>query len=323
MGSQFVDLNADGRIDYVTATFDGSPHVAYGAEGGGFEEPVHLFDVNGKRVMLEQYWDFDKKQWVGLNGDGGHCISAVAFDWDDDGDFDLLLGDKSDGDLYLQRNDGKAGAPAFTGQNTPVLAGGKRFGLSKGMTAPRLVDWDGDGLTDIVAGSFGGSFDAKPPGGVYLYRNVGKVGAPEFAAAQTLIAPSTIEGSEPDRPNVGLYADPVDYDGDGDLDLVVGGYSIWSPPAPELSDAEQTRLAELKKELALVSGDLQSIARGAREASESLPEDERAAHVRAVYKSEKYTSLASKRSKLQGEHDALEPGRQRTAAVWVYLRESE
>ena len=28
MGSQFVDFNADGRIDYVTATFDGSPDVA-------------------------------------------------------------------------------------------------------------------------------------------------------------------------------------------------------------------------------------------------------------------------------------------------------
>ena len=35
MGSQFVDLNGDGHVDYLTATFDGSPHVAFG-DGTGW-----------------------------------------------------------------------------------------------------------------------------------------------------------------------------------------------------------------------------------------------------------------------------------------------
>ena len=50
MGSQFVDFNADGHIDYLTATFDGSPHVAYGSPEG-FGEPEHLKDKDGERVM--------------------------------------------------------------------------------------------------------------------------------------------------------------------------------------------------------------------------------------------------------------------------------
>ncbi len=62
MGSQFVDFNADGRIDFFTATFDGSPHVAYGTEDG-FAEPVRILDKNGKRVMLDMFWDYDEKKW--------------------------------------------------------------------------------------------------------------------------------------------------------------------------------------------------------------------------------------------------------------------
>ena len=41
MGSQFVDFNTDGHLDYITATFDGSPHVSYGsAEGFGAPERI-------------------------------------------------------------------------------------------------------------------------------------------------------------------------------------------------------------------------------------------------------------------------------------------
>ena len=55
------------------------------------------------------------------------------------------------------------------------------------------------------------------------------------------------------RPDAGLYADAVDYDGDGDLDLVVGGYSMWTPPARELNAEEKATVARLKKLQAEVS----------------------------------------------------------------------
>ena len=81
MGSQFVDFNADGRIDYFTATFDGSPHVAYGT-AEGFAEPVRILDKNGKRVMLDQFWDYDAKKWSRSGTANGQCTSALAFDWE-------------------------------------------------------------------------------------------------------------------------------------------------------------------------------------------------------------------------------------------------
>ena len=46
MGSQFVDLNADGRLDYLSATFDGSPHVSWGGEAG-FAEPWPAVAADG------------------------------------------------------------------------------------------------------------------------------------------------------------------------------------------------------------------------------------------------------------------------------------
>lgn len=227
MGSQFVDFNADGVTDIFTATYDGSVHVAYGQSAAadhmtpkGYADPVHVLDQNGQRVGLEMMWYVDKKSWTSVFK--LQCITAVAFDWDADGDLDILMGCYNTGNVYLRYNDGKADAPAFRTTNEMVLAGGEPFALAGGVTALRLVDWDGDGLTDLVSGSFGAK-DRSVLGGVYLYRNAGKRGAPEFASAEALIPPVTEpDGSGPSR---GLYADPVDYDGDGDLDLLVGGYA--------------------------------------------------------------------------------------------------
>ena len=67
----------------------------------------------------------------------------------------------------------------------------------------------------------------QPGGGVHLFRNDGVAGKPEFAAAVELIGPGPKQRSEePLRPDVGLYADIADADSDGDLDIVVGGYSM-------------------------------------------------------------------------------------------------
>ena len=119
MTPQFVDFNADGYIDIVTGTFDGSPHVAFGTENG-FDQPSHILDADGDRMLIGQWWCYDNERW---ESGKDQCISAAAFDWDDDGDYDLLLGDYRKGHLYLRENAGTNAEPKFSTENVAIEMG--------------------------------------------------------------------------------------------------------------------------------------------------------------------------------------------------------
>jgi hypothetical protein len=329
MGSQFVDLNADGHLDYVSATFDGSPHVAYGS-AEGFAQPVRLKDVNGERLRISSIWNYETRKHEDLEGGlRERCISALAFDWDGDGDYDLLLGSYENGHLYRQMNEGTNKEPKFTGKNVPVMAGDAAFAIPAKMTTPRLVDWDGDGDMDLIAGSFGDSYSQSGPGGgVYLSINAGKPGAPKFGKLQTLIAPQRKGGTEPVRPDAGLYADAVDWDGDGDLDLVVGGYSMWTPPARELTADEKAQAEKLKQEQAAIGKRQQELMKkvnaDAEKAAEGL--DRSSDEYRKKW-SETYgkyrpqlTEINKERQRVTKRLNELIPAPQRKSFVWLYER---
>ena len=160
MSPQFVDFDGDGHLDVLTATFDGSPHLALGAEDG-YSEPEILLDAAGERIALSHIWNYDDTEHQvsgrGMPGDdanGVRCISVLAYDWDRDGDHDLLLGSYAQGRLYRQMNEGSNAEPRFTGVNLAIEVGGQELSDLSKMTAPRLVDWDGDGDDDLLYGTF-------------------------------------------------------------------------------------------------------------------------------------------------------------------------
>jgi len=327
MSPQFVDFNADGHLDIVAGIFDGSPHVAFG-DGKGWRQPESILDKDGARIVMNDFWNFDTKKWdattrcdpEGQKVPTGHLTSAWAADWDGDGDLDLLLGDHKGGQVMVRINEGSSAKPAFATKNVVVQANGQPLIVPSTVTTLRLIDWNGDGVQDLLVGSMGDAYRGATGGGVFVYTNTGSDKAPQFTAATTLIEVGAKDAKEPTRPHAGLYMDAMDIDGDGDLDLVVGGYSIWSPDAPVLDAAQQQRVAELQKQLAEINKVSQAFYESISEATKGLDEAaaaERRKELLAAKRAE-LQEQSKQRAALQRELEPLMPSQQRKSFTWLY-----
>ncbi len=177
----------------------------------GFTERKRIFvrpNVHSSRVRANQW------KYVDFDGDGQLDLLVGVGDWSDYG-WDNAFDSKGHwtrgplhGYVYLLRNRGTNAAPEYA-EPVKLKAGGKPLDVF-GMPSPNLADFDGDGDLDLLCGEFLDGFT--------YFENVGTRSSPRYAAGRRLTLA--------DRP---LAMDlcmivpvAVDWDRDGDVDLVVG-----------------------------------------------------------------------------------------------------
>jgi hypothetical protein len=164
----FEDFDDDGDLDLLCGEFLDS--FTYFENVGTRKEPkyargVWVKDTAGKKVSMDL-----------------EMIVPVAFDWDKDGDSDLVVGDE-DGRVALVENTGK-----LSKDRTPVFAQPRYFQQEAdtlkcgALATPVGTDWDGDGDTDIVSGNTAGYIE--------FFENLSgpKVENPKWAAPRRLEA---------------------------------------------------------------------------------------------------------------------------------------
>lgn len=249
-----MDFNADGILDFISGSYDpGDLYFFRGLGGGKYAVVEKLRDkagtplVHHPRELIKYHRlkddpgaDSDEKIQARVASFGSW---PAAVDWEQDGDLDMLIGTFS-GQLFLRLNEGTREKPSYSTESVPVEAGGKPFKVN-GHAAPVIADWDGDGLWDLVVSASDGS--------VGWYRNHGAKTEPKFKAGETLVEAKAsskflfqfLTTDEIPTPGVRTQICVVDYDLDGDLDLILGDYrdGVHRPKA----NLGQAELAEWRK----------------------------------------------------------------------------
>ncbi|MEI6794993.1 MAG: exo-alpha-sialidase, partial [Verrucomicrobiota bacterium] len=173
------DWNKDGKLDLIVGDEDG--RVAFIENTGKFTDdhtPLFLPPRYFKQQADEMKF--------------GALATPVGFDWDGDGDIDILCGNTAGTIAFFENLSGpgvaqpKFAAPRILqadGKNLRIMAGGNGSiqGPAEakwGYTTLSVADWDGDGLPDILVNSILGK--------VVWHRNIGTRKEPKLAAAQPI-----------------------------------------------------------------------------------------------------------------------------------------
>ncbi len=181
-----------------------------------------------------------KIQLDGVDLNAGARAASIVNDWDGDGRKDLVIGNW-DGKINVYLNSGSDSAPVFVSSDSSYLnVGGSVLDMSDynstgtgGRAAPRIYDWNNDGLKDLLVGEYEGH--------IYFLENVGTNSAPVFDSAEQLIL------SNGDSLDANIHSNPVmnnprsrfditDWNEDGQADIVVGqldgNVELYMAPEP-------------------------------------------------------------------------------------------
>lgn len=211
----YVDFDGDGALDIVVGVDDWQDYGwddGYDAEGNWLKGPLR-----GYVYLVRNTGTTDKPTYAAprlVEADGkpvetfGWPSPSFA-DFDGDGDLDLVCGEFRDSFTYFENTGSRARPNYATGRK--LMHDGRPLMMDLEMIVPTAIDWDRDGDIDLIVGD--------EDGRVALIEHSGKItsGVPQFLPPQYF-------QQEAEYVKCGALATPVgvDWDGDGDEDIVSG-----------------------------------------------------------------------------------------------------
>jgi len=245
---KYVDFDGDGALDLVVGAEDWTDYGwdnAFDAKGNWTNGPLHgiVYLLHNSGTSAAPQYDKPRKlEAAGKPIDTYGMPSPNFADFDGDGDLDLVCGEFLDGFTYFQNTGTRTEPEYVAGQR--LTFEGKPLAMDVQMIVPVAIDWDADGDQDLIVGD--------EDGGVALVEHTGKIeqGVPQFR-------PPVYFQQQAADVKCGALATPVtvDWDADGDLDIVCGNTSgrvllfknesgagveapTWSAPQEILADGE-------------------------------------------------------------------------------------
>ena len=221
-----ADLNVTGMVRAVRSDVvcedDGMAWtLPAGAVGAGYACVVVdaglVTDLAGNRLAVGEYahvdglQDFDFKSDIIATADS--YAMPTWYDFDGDGLDDLVVGEKTaagEGKVRVYRNVGSATEPRFSGFTYLKVGGSDLSIAASGCQGAQVAfgDLTGDGNDDLIVGYANGK--------VQMW--CGTVTRGTYGESEVLVT-----GSEPTYGSDRAFVCPYDLDGDGKLELAIGG----------------------------------------------------------------------------------------------------
>lgn len=214
---RYVDYDGDAKLDLVVGIEDWGDYGwddAWNSKGEWTNGKLHGFVYLLRNLGSNDKPEYEKPTLVQADGqpvDTFGCPTPNFEDFDGDGDLDLLCGEFLDGFTYFE-NVGSRTNPRYASGRSIQMPDGTRLAMDLEMIVPIAFDWDKDGDLDLIVGD--------EDGRVAFVENTGKLNGertPQF------LMPQYFQQVAEDL-KCGALATPVgvDWDGDGDFDIVSG-----------------------------------------------------------------------------------------------------